>query len=331
MSTKLFFEAMNKVSDQYYEEAANYQHKRRGWVKLTSLAACLVVVLAALSASLWQPFLEQTPQRETVTRLEYGADGTEQVISVNINEIDAPDAVMNNINLIGEDYTSMTYEELLTYFGVSLPITETLPYLNPVFRNDGFGIYQSENRSVYFDGNTVVFESADGTQRMTIGLAKVFKHMYDLFGLTGEKIEFTDINGRELTVFHYTNGDGTDCYYTEFLQDDVAFRIDSENIPVEEHVKCLQALVKKMPYSAETNYKIKGHITAIDPYANHIGILLDDDVAPRYSRGYGIELPNDRSADDYSLGDLVEVTFTGEPATICTIWAEQFVDISLVS
>lgn len=331
MSTKLIFEAMNEVSDQYYEEAENYQHRKRGWVKLTSLAACLVVVLAALSAFLWQPFLEQTLQRETVTRPDHGADGTEQVISVNINEIDAPDAVMNNINLAGEDYTSMTYQELLTYFGVSLPITETLPYLDPAFRNDGLGIYQSENRSVYFDGNTVVFESADGTQRMTIGLAKVFKHMYDLFGLTGEKIEFTDINGRELTVFHYTNEDGADCYYTEFLQDDVAFRIDSENIPVEDHVKCLQALVKKMPYSAETNYKITGQITAIDPYANHIGILLDDDVAPQYSRGFGIELPNDRSADDYSLGDLVEVTFTGEPATICTIWAEQFVDISLVS
>ena len=275
--------------------------------------------------------MEQTPQRETVIRPEHGADGTEQVISVNINEIDAPDAVMNNINLTGEDYTSMTYGELLTYFGVSLPITETLPYLNPVFRNDGFGIYQSENRSVYFDGNAVVFESADGTQRMTIGLAKVFKHMYDLFGLTGERIEFTDINGRELTVFHYTNEDGADCYYTEFLQDDVAFVIDSENIPVEDHVKCLQALVKKMPYSAETNYKIAGQITAIDPYANHIGILLNDDVAPQYSRGYGIELPDDRSVDDYSLGDLVEVTFTGEPATICTIWAEQFVDISHVS
>ena len=42
-------------------------------------------------------------------------------------------------------------------------------------------------------------------------------------------------------------------------------------------------------------------------------------------------LPDDRSVDDYSLGDLVEVTFTGEPATICTIWAEQFVDISHVS
>lgn len=150
-------------------------------------------------------------------------------------------------------------------------------------------------------------------------------------GILEQKIEFTDINGRELTVFHYTNEDGADCYYTEFLQDDVAFRIDSENIPVEDHVKCLQALVKKMPYSAETNYKITGQITAIDPYANHIGILLDDDVAPQYSRGFGIELPNDRSADDYSLGDLVEVTFTGEPATICTIWAEQFVDISLVS
>ena len=36
------------------------------------------------------------------------------------------------------------------------------------------------------------------------------------------------------------------------------------------------------------------------------------------------------SAGDYSLGDRVEVMYTGEPATILTIWAEQLVDIKLL-
>ena len=70
---------------------------------------------------------------------------------------------------------------------------------------------------------------------------------------------------------------------------------------------------------------------AIDPYANHIGIRLDGDQAPKYSRGYGIDLPDGHSTEGYSLGDHVEITYMGEPATILTIWAEQFVDIKLLS
>ena len=49
MNTRRFFEAMNEVSDKYYEEAANYASKRksRGWLKDSYMAACLVVMLAA--------------------------------------------------------------------------------------------------------------------------------------------------------------------------------------------------------------------------------------------------------------------------------------------
>ena len=65
-------------------------------------------------------------------------------------------------------------------------------------------------------------------------------------------------------------------------------------------------------------------------YANHIGVRLDKEQAPEYSSVYGIDLPDGQSAGDYSLGDRVEVMYTGEPATILTIWAEQLVDIKLL-
>ena len=67
-----------------------------------------------------------------------------------------------------------------------------------------------------------------------------------------------------------------------------------------------------------------------NPYANHIGVRLDKEQAPEYSSVYGIDLPDGQSAGDYSLGDRVEVMYTGEPATILTIWAEQLVDIKLL-
>lgn len=335
MNAKKFSDAMSELDTKYIDEALNYKKKakKHRWIKFTSLAACAAIVLAVSFATLWKQLPEQTvPQPEVnppiITTPNNQLDNTEQVISLNINEISSPDTVINNIALMGDDYTSMSYEELLTYFDVSLPITETLPYLT--LQSKEFGIYQSENRNIYFDGNSVVFENSDGTQNISIALSKVFKHTYDHFDLSGEELKFADINGREVAVFHYTNDNEADCYYAEFLQDDIAFLVGSENISVEDYAKCLQALVNKKQQSSKSTQTITGEIIAIDPYANQIGILLDEDSAPKYSRGYGVNLPDGQSIDDYSLGDCVEVTYMGEPATILTIWAEQFEDIKLL-
>ena len=88
--------------------------------------------------------------------------------------------------------------------------------------------------------------------------------------------------------------------------------------------------LKKHSKTAALSTAITGEIVVIDPYANHIGVRLDKEQAPEYSSVYGIDLPDGQSAGDYSLGDRVEVMYTGEPATILTIWAEQLVDIKLL-
>lgn len=332
MNTKLFSEAMSEVNDKYYEEAENYHCKKHGWVKFTSLAACAAIVLAVSFATLWKLPSQTTPQPEynppVITNPDNQSDNTEQVISLNINEIKEPNATSGFIALMTDDYTTMSYEELLRYFDVSLPITETLPYL--ALQSKDFGIYQTDNRGIYYDGNFVEFQNSDGTQSINIVLSKVFKHTSNVFTLTEDELKFTDINGRELAVFHYKNENGAECYYTEFLQDDVAFVVSSENISAEDYAKCLQALVNKTQQSNNPVNTITGEIVVIDPYANHIGVRLDEEQTSEYNSVYGIDLPDGQSAEDYSLGDRVEVTYTREPATILTIWAEQFVDIKLL-
>ena len=138
------------------------------------------------------------------------------------------------------------------------------------------------------------------------------------------------IAGTYAVIINVTNENGTDCYYAEFLQNDVAFVVSSENISMEDYAKCLQVLVEKAQQNSGSVNTITGEIVVIDPYANHIGVRLDEEQAPEYSRVYGIDLPDGQSAGDYSLGDRVEVMYTGEPATILTIWADQFVDIRLL-
>lgn len=90
-----------------------------------------------------------------------------------------------------------------------------------------------DNRGIYYDGNFIEFRNSGGTQDINIVLSKVFKHTSDVFDLSADELQFTEINGRELAVFHYTNENGTDCYYAEFLQNDVAFVVSSENISME--------------------------------------------------------------------------------------------------
>lgn len=60
MSAKLIFEAMNEVSDRYYEEAENYQAPKRRWVKWGGVAACLAVVALAAIAVIPSYFHQQS-------------------------------------------------------------------------------------------------------------------------------------------------------------------------------------------------------------------------------------------------------------------------------
>ena len=333
MNPELFSEAMSEVNDKYYEEAAAYHCQTRRGIKFASFAACAAIVLAVSLATVWKQFPGQpVPQPDNNPPITTDSDelsnNTEQVISLCINEIAAPDAVMNNINLSGDDFIEMSYEELLTYFNASLPITETLPYLT--LQREDFGVFRSKDRDIYYDGNSIVFQNSDGSQSIHIVLSKVFKHTYDVFDLREDELRFTTINGRELAIFHYKNESGAECYYAEFLQDDVAFTIHSENVSAGDYGKCLKALVDKTQQSGGSVHSITGEIVAIDPYANHIGIRLDEEQALEYSRGYGIDLPDGQSAGEYSLGDRIEVAYTGEPATILTIWAQQLVEITLL-
>lgn len=334
MNAKLFFEAMGEVGDAYYEEAANYRCPKRRWITAASLAACAAVVVTAAFAALWKPLSGQTVPRPehdppVLADPDDRWEDAEQSIRLNVNESSAPAAAANNIALMTEDYTAMSYEELLAYFAVSLPIPEALPDFTR--RSGEFGIFRSENHGVYYDGNSVAFRNSDGTQGICVGLSKVFKHTYDIFALREDELKFTEINGRELAVFHYKNENGAECYYTEFLQEDVAFLIRGENLSAEDYAKCLQVLVNQTQQSGSAVHAVTGVVDAIDPYANRIGIRLDEEQALEYSRAYGVELPDGRSAEEYSIGDRVEVTYTGEPATILTIWAEQLVEITVLS
>lgn len=323
MKDKQLFQAMNQVDDRYYQEAATYTCKPRKWGWAAAMAACVALCLVGTLAAIW-PRLTGNTATQLVPASAAPSAEKKQAVTLHVNEISTPSAVMNHIALWGEDYAAMTYEELLDYFQTSLSVSQALP--NLTLQEGTYGVYQRDERGIYYDGNAVVFESGDGTQRVQVILSKVFKHTSDVFQLTGDQLSFTQVQNRNLVVFHYTDEVGQSCYYAEFLQHDVAFQVDGENLSEEEYAQVLEALVDPAQQE-EAVHTLVGTVTATDPYTNDLGILLEGENVSTYSRGYGIDLPENLRVEDFALGDRVEVTYTGEPATICTVWAEQFLDI----
>lgn len=319
MKEKQLFQVMNEVDDRYYEEAEAYTCKTHRWGRGMAVAACAALVLAGTLVALWpkeMPTISVSPSPET-----------EQTLTLCPNESAVPRAVTSNIALMWEDYAPMTYEELLDYFQTDLPVTQVLPDLT--LKESSYGIYQGEERGTYYDGNAVVFENGDGTQRVQVVLSKVFKHTSDVFQLTGNQLAFSQVKNRDLAVFHYTNEAGQSCYYAEFIQHDVAFQVEGENLSEKDYAQVLEALVDPAQ-QRETVHTLVGSVIATDSYTNELGILLEGEQVPQYSRGYSVHLPEGLRVEDFTLGDVVEVTYTGEPATICTVWQEQFVDIQLL-
>ncbi len=240
---------------------------------------------------------------------------------VSLNDVKSLDVAGAFISLSGEDYAAMTYGELTEYFGIAPPADEVLPYLSRV---DGdYGIYRTDGRGVYYDGNSVCFESEDGVRRLKVGLAKVFKQGGGLFELVSDELAFTDINGREIAIFRFTGEDGQTRLHAEFLAGSVAVYADAENIPCEDFVSCLKQLVGESEQSAGSEHTVAGTVSAADSYANKISIAVDGEE----KLSCVICLPDGISAEDYGIGDAVTVTFKGEPATVLTVWKEQLISV----
>ena len=258
---------------------------------------------------------------DMINSAECFAEAPESSSPVSLNDVASLDAVGAFISLSGEDYAAFTYDELTEYFGFA-PSADALPYLTRAEGN--YGVYRTDERGIYYDGNSVCFESVDGARRLNVSLSKAFKQGGSVFDLVSDGLAFTDINGREIAIFRCNDETGQSRLHAEFLRDGVAVRVDSENIPYEDFVICLKELVREPEQSAGEENTVSGTVTAVDPNANRLGISVESGGE---KLSYGIFLPDGISAEDYEIGDAVTATFKGEPATVLTVWKEQLISV----
>lgn len=374
------FRAVGAVDDDILEDAEAFlragPEKRRAqvWVKWGSLAACAAVAVCAvwsttrtpvgtadprasedLLPSVSQsaaPSQEVTQSTSTTDRpaVEPGPEAvTRPLVEMNFNELtEAPTLDTANLfALFVEDFVPMTREELLDYYGVTLPIEALFPDLSATGpeENDGFGrgLYRREDGNAYFDTNTFAYELDAGEVGVYITLDKAFHLPASPWELPGDELRFTTVNGWELALFLYPDEEGNQYYRTEFRQNGVNYCVTGKNMVEQAFAAVLESLLEERSDFAPGEVRtVTGTYTGglsrqtlgeTQPdgstktevsYRGPLGLTLED------GSGLLVELTPARAVELYGtleLGDRVTVRFIGEPATIGTVWNRQLVSI----
>lgn len=145
MNAKKFSEAMSEVNDKYYEEAANYQCKRNGWVKWSGMAACLAIVFFT-AFSVFSDYLNQhgttPPDSPNGVIADNPADTTDDDITPATSEIHISLSNLHFNEIEGiSDAARIWYDPALYDIDVAWDKDEVTDYygkdLTPLYIPDG--------------------------------------------------------------------------------------------------------------------------------------------------------------------------------------------------
>ena len=354
--TKLYHSISN-IDSQFIEEARTKAAKKKnGWLKWGAAAACLCLAAAGAFAAvhLWtwgstpipnpngtlerDPGPGGYPAVETLPGSALNEPDSGNVALSAFNDVDAaPVGVSAMIALLTEDFCPMSVEESLDYFGVTLPEDGIAPGLELTgggCAGDGHGLYRKEGRGVYFDTNWYEFTGSGG-KRVTLTLRTLFRLTLpstEQVANGPERINFMEFRGWELTLFRYTDENGNQCVYTEFVLNGVIYTVSASGLGNNELAAVLCGLLPQKEY-VPGPVTVTGVVTHVDSRTSD----YFDGKEHHYSEGHdfitvdcgGMSLTVWLlgEADRFRVGDSVTVTYNGEPATAYNIWPGQLVSV----
>ena len=332
MNNMELFEAIGEIDSDLITRCENevVHAPKQTWVRWLPVAACLCLMMICIFTL---PIFKQTPIAPITPGNNSGQPATSDNVLLYINQLKQEPSFQNStISLNVNDFVPMTDGEFLNYYGVSFGISKALPALklqpqNPAKSN---GVFKSSGRGTYYDRHTFVFANDGNAQRIDITLSKTAYYP----GLTAGTDERnaqpkqSELSGFAVTIFQYTGEDGSTCFYTEFLNNGIAYCITSYNLSQKDYTAALTSVIANN-VGAETNasgvedtHTVTGTVNAVDENANLISIAVGDGAFSTL-RAY---LP-DGKAKSYSIGDKVEISYVGNPVTICTISEQQLKSI----
>jgi|GEM_PF-5742133 len=166
--------------------------------------------------------------------------------SLQINELSVvPSFSASTIALKVDDFVSMTDDQLLKYYGISLPIEQTLSNLKKQAQDSNVrsGIYKSDSRGVYFDTNAFLFANLGRSQEIKIVLAKNHLPYTDINNAYGRELKESTIGGIGMILAHYSDSANNSVHYAQFIHSGVGYDVFATNITQDDFAKVLTALV----------------------------------------------------------------------------------------
>ena len=349
--TKKLYDSISNIDNKFIEEAQakeiNKTPVRRKWVLM---AACLVLVVVGVFTVVhpWEmdstsdPNSNDTIERESepneylATDIVPGVTSDEpnsgNTFSAVFNDVDTvPIGVSAMISLSSKDFCPMSAEESLDYFGIALPEVPGLDLTAGGCFGDGYGVYRTEDRGVYYDINS--YEFTGNGKRVTLTLRTLFNLTPSTEQVNGpEQIEFTEINGQKIALFRDTNENGEERVYTEFVLNGVTCIISACGLEKNELALALTSVLPQKEYVTDP-ITITGTVSHVDSRTED----YFDGVKHHYSENHDyitvdcgdtrltVWLPGE--ANKFTVGDSVTVTYNGEPATAYNIWPGQLVSV----
>lgn len=354
MTSEDLYQAINELDDDILERSEASAGKRKtksGLLKWGAMAACLCLTAVGVFTAVhpWKASRPPVPNPDGV--IDRGPEPGEYP-PVNIvpgfaldepdsacvffNDIDAaPVGETAMIALMADDFCPMSAEESLDYFGVTLPENGIVPGVTLTgggcFGN-GHGVYRSESRDVYYDVN--FYEFTGSGKSVTLTLHRLFNMTPSPEQVANgpEHIEFTEFCGWKLALFRYSDENGIQRVYTEFVLDGVTYTISACGLEGGELAAALMNLLPPVDYVPDP-VAVTGTVVHVDSRTSD----YFDGTEHHYSEDHDyitvdcggtrltVWLPG--KADSFSVGDIVIVTYNGEPATAYNIWPGQLVGV----
>ena len=336
MNNMELFEAIGEIDSDLITRCENevVHAPKKTLVRWLSVAACLCLMILCIFTL---PTFKQTPNTPITPGNNSSQPTTPNNALLYINQLKQEPSFQNStISLNVNDFVPMTDDEFLNYYGVLFSINKAVPALelqpqNPENRN---GIFKNSGRGTYYDSHTFVFANRGNTQRMEITLSKTAYYPGLIAGADerNAQLKQSELGGFAVTIFQYVGENGSTCFYTEFLNNGIAYCITSYNLSQKDYAAALASVIadnvdaEAHPSGTEDAHTVTGTVNSVDENANLISISVGDGSFSTLS----VYLP-DGEAKRYSVGDQVEASYVGNPITICTIWERQLKSINTVN
>ena len=251
-----------------YEE--NQRKRRKTMLRLSTLACSLALVVligAGVSGGWW---ITSQPELPTVTPTQMTEEPTEAQPTVQpttepvqqptcteepveivleplkvenhivINEIEDTANSLMYFALMGDDFVSMTEDELRDYFGTEF-VPEVPEDLAALRREKQQGIYRRDGGTgeIYHDEQRLEWVTEDYSRGISVTVRKD-RLPYQFFALLSqEEMETSEICGVEVSIGRTEYG----TWLAEFLYNDVGFRICADGLTQEELVAVVESLI----------------------------------------------------------------------------------------